>query len=66
MAFREYLRIRQSDLYRDGNFGLLAQWGRFIDVLVLGRGGVVLRNDCVSATLTTFYFVATSWLVFTN
>jgi len=40
MAFREYVRMRQSDLYRDGNFRLLAQWGRFITVLGLG-------GDCV-------------------
>jgi hypothetical protein len=59
MAFRQYLRMRQSVLYRDGNFILLAQWGKFINVLGLGEGGV-LRNNSVSATLTTCDFVATS------
>ena len=64
MAFREYLRMRRSDLYGDGNFRLLAQWGKFINVIVFGGDGVVLRNNCFSATLTTFDFVATSWLIF--
>ena len=34
--------------------------------LCLGWGGIVLRNNCVSATLTAFDFVATSWLILTN
>jgi hypothetical protein len=59
MAFREYLRMRQSVLYRDRNFRLLVQWDKFINVLGLGEEGW-LRNNCVSATLTTFDFVATS------
>jgi hypothetical protein len=38
MAFREYLRMRQADLYCDGNFRLLAQWVKFINVLGLEGG----------------------------
>jgi hypothetical protein len=33
MAFREYLRMRRSDLYRDGNFKLGAKWGKCLNVL---------------------------------
>jgi len=57
MAFREYLQMRQSHLYRDRNFRLLARWGKFISVFGLGGG---LINNWFSATLTTFDFVATS------
>ena len=47
------------DLYRYGNFKLLANWGR---CLVLG---VVLRINCAAATLTAFSFVATCGLILT-
>ena len=34
VAFREYLRMRPSDLYRYGNFKLVAKLGKRINVLV--------------------------------
>ena len=40
VAFREYLLMRQSDLYRYGNFKLVANWGKCINVL--GVGGCCL------------------------
>ena len=46
------------DLYRYGNFKLLAKCGR-----CLGLGlGVVLRINCAAATLTAFSFVETCGL----
>jgi hypothetical protein len=53
VAFREYLRMRHSDLYRYGNFKLLAKWGKCINVLGWG-----LWNNCAAATLTAFNLVA--------
>ena len=64
VAFREYLLMRQSDLYRYGNFKLVANWGKCINVL--GVGVVVLFNICAAATFTVFSCVATSWLIFTT
>jgi hypothetical protein len=56
-AFREHLLMRQSDLYRDGNFKLVAKWGKCVNVLGLGGGGE-LCLEIISATLTVLDFVA--------
>jgi hypothetical protein len=33
MAVRKWLRMEESDLYRDNVFKLLPSWNKFIDVL---------------------------------